>query len=162
MSKLLRFHDNRTNYFITSVTKNRQPYLLNNYFLLSKIFEEFEREYNINILAWVILNDHFHFIIDVRENNLSNIMKRIKLKFSHIYRKKYNLYRQTIWQSRFWDHIIRDEADMNNHIHYNPIKHGLVTKPFDWKYSSIHEYKDNYPDDWGVQSEIKIRGDFGE
>jgi putative transposase len=34
-----------------------------------------------------------------------------------------------IWQRRFWEHTIRDEADLNKHrdyIHYNPVKHGLV------------------------------------
>lgn len=46
-----------------------------------------------------------------------------------------------IWQRRFWEHHIRDRADMENHIKYcwgNPVKHGLVERPVDWRYSSIH------------------------
>jgi putative transposase len=34
-----------------------------------------------------------------------------------------------IWQRRYWDHLIRDEADFQTHlnyIHYNPVKHGRV------------------------------------
>jgi putative transposase len=35
-----------------------------------------------------------------------------------------------IWQRRFWEHLIRDEADYACHVEYcyiNPAKHGLVT-----------------------------------
>jgi putative transposase len=34
-----------------------------------------------------------------------------------------------LWQRRFWEHQIRDEADYHHHfdyIHYNPVKHGWV------------------------------------
>ncbi len=46
-----------------------------------------------------------------------------------------------VWQRRFWEHTIRDEQDYRNHMAYcwrNPVKHGLVDRPTDWPYSSIH------------------------
>jgi len=46
-----------------------------------------------------------------------------------------------IWQRRFWEHHIRDEADYVAHLRYcitNPVKHGLVERPEDWPYSSVH------------------------
>ena len=48
-----------------------------------------------------------------------------------------------IWQSRFWEHTIRNESDFENHInyiHYNLVKHGLVASVRDWPYSSFHQY----------------------
>jgi putative transposase len=48
-----------------------------------------------------------------------------------------------IWQRRFWEHTIRDDADYASHvdyIHYNPVKHGYVKRPADWVYSSIHRF----------------------
>jgi REP element-mobilizing transposase RayT len=39
-----------------------------------------------------------------------------------------------LWQWRFWEHLIRDDDDLARHveyIHHNPVKHGLVTDPFD-------------------------------
>ena len=36
-----------------------------------------------------------------------------------------------LWQRRFWEHQIRDEADYHHHfdyIHYNPVKHGWVKR----------------------------------
>ncbi len=46
-----------------------------------------------------------------------------------------------IWQRRFWEHHIRDEADYWAHVRYcwmNPVKHGLVVRPEEWPYSSVH------------------------
>lgn len=46
-----------------------------------------------------------------------------------------------IWQKRFWEHHIRDEADFRAHMRYcwiNPVKHGLCDHPRDWPYSSYH------------------------
>jgi putative transposase len=70
-----------------------------------------------------------------------------------------------IWQNRFWDHVIRNQDDMNRHIdyiHFNPVKHGLVSKPFDFRYTSIHQYRDDYSDDWGIKEEIDTTGEYGE
>jgi putative transposase len=39
-----------------------------------------------------------------------------------------------IWQRRYWEHVIRDEADLDRHvnyIHYNPVKHELVSRVVD-------------------------------
>lgn len=49
----------------------------------------------------------------------------------------------TIWQRRFWDHVIRNDLDLEeklNYINYNAVKHGLVSDPVDYKYSSARNY----------------------
>ncbi|MCP5075422.1 MAG: transposase [Rhodobacteraceae bacterium] len=46
-----------------------------------------------------------------------------------------------LWQRRFWEHCIRDEADYAAHVRYcwgNPVKYGLVERAVDWPNSSIH------------------------
>lgn len=58
-----------------------------------------------------------------------------------------------IWQRRYWEHTIRDENDLYRHldyIHYNPIKHGFVTKAIDYPYSSFENFvsKGYYDKDW--------------
>jgi hypothetical protein len=71
-----------------------------------------------------------------------------------------------IWQRRFWEHVIRDDADFERHvdyIHFNPVKHRHVTRVCDWPYSSFHRYvKDGLlPADWGGDV-AEIQGRFGE
>jgi hypothetical protein len=60
-----------------------------------------------------------------------------------------------IWQRRFWEHMIRDEAmtrDMSN-SYINPLKHRLVTRVRDWPYSSFSADRGG---------EIETIGEFGE
>ena len=78
----------------------------------------------------------------------------------------YKIARPTSWQRRFWEHQIKDERDFATHvdyIHYNPVKHGLVKKAKDWKYSSFHRYVKNgiYNINWGATEEIKFDGAVG-
>ncbi len=71
-----------------------------------------------------------------------------------------------IWQRRFWEHAIRDDADLERHvdyIHYNPVKHGLVSCVADWPHSSFHRYVERsiLPADWGGDV-VTVAGRFGE
>ena len=59
------------------------------------------------------------------------------------------------WHNRYWDHIIRDQEDMNRHldyIHYNPERHGLVTSAMEYPHSSFRQFVDNglYDSTWGI------------
>jgi len=58
-----------------------------------------------------------------------------------------------IWQRRFWEHAIRDGEDYSAHmdyVHFNPVKHGLVTSPADWSCSTFRSCAERglYPLDW--------------
>jgi putative transposase len=74
----------------------------------------------------------------------------------------------TVWQRQFYKHTIREKRDLESHveyIHYNPVKHGLVDRVSEWKWSSFHRYVKNgfYPPDWGEGLEIKVdQSKFGE
>ena len=72
-----------------------------------------------------------------------------------------------IWQRRYWEHAIRDDTDLARHvdyIHFNPVKHGLVTRACDWPHSSFHRYvaRGFLPADWGGDIAELPRGRFGE
>jgi len=71
-----------------------------------------------------------------------------------------------IWQRRYWEHAIRDDADFERHvdyIHYNPVRHGLVTRVADWPHSSFHRYvaQGMLPMDWAGDAREPL-GSFGE
>jgi putative transposase len=64
-----------------------------------------------------------------------------------------------VWQTRFWEHTIRDARDFAMHldyIHSNPVKHGMVEWPRDWEWSSFHRYLEAgwYALDWCGHIEI--------
>jgi putative transposase len=71
-----------------------------------------------------------------------------------------------IWQRRYWEHTIRDDADFARHvdyIHFNPVKHGLVSRVCDWPHSSFYRFvqRGDLPLDWGGDMR-DIAGTFGE
>jgi putative transposase len=150
-------------YFITCNAKNRAPIFWGNAELLRDTFYNIQQRLSFELIAWVIIPDHLHLQLHPKEANISDIMHRIKLSFSRSYKKSHDLSREFIWQNGFWDHVIRNDEDYKRHvdyIHINPVKHGLVKRAFDWPYSSIHQSRNEYPPDWGVN--VNFDGDFGE
>lgn len=106
-----------------------------------------ERPFRID--AWVVLPDHMHAVWTLPEGDadFSTRWSVIKARFScampHTPRRPSHAARREhgLWQRRFWEHHIRDDADWANHIQYcwiNPVKHGYVERPEDWPYSSFH------------------------
>jgi putative transposase len=58
-----------------------------------------------------------------------------------------------IWQRRFWEHTVRDEAEYEtlcDYIHYNPVKHEHTACPHDWPYSTFARFvkRGHYDHDW--------------
>lgn len=167
MSKLIRHYSPGQTYFVTSVTHDRQRILVENSDIFWVAVERVKKDMPFELSAWVIMPDHFHIIINPLESELSSIIKRIKLSFAYQFRNSKGMYRGKVWQSRFWDHIIRDENDLKRHldyIHYNPVRHGMVNSPFAWDQSSIHGFlkRGQYESNWGTHKAPVLTGDFGE
>jgi putative transposase len=114
-----------------------------------------------DLVSHVILPDHIHWLIRVDnfESNYSSVLHSFKRNFTVNYKKFHSITSSfSVWQKRFWDHVIRDEYDLNRHldyIHWNPVKHGLVTHPEDWPHSSFLEWFERgfYPVRWGWENQ---------
>jgi putative transposase len=100
--------------------------------------------------AWVVLPDHLHCVwtLPAGDGDFATRWRLIKGRFAaglaaadRRSPSKVVKAEKGIWQRRFWEHMIRDQADYAAHVRYcwiNPVKHGLVGKSTDWPYSSIH------------------------
>ncbi len=71
--------------------------------------------------------------------------------------------RSPVWQRGFSDHRIRDEADLNNHLHYidqNPVNKKLVVKPSDYRWSSASGLymMDPFPQGLKPQEKVALFG----
>jgi putative transposase len=134
--------------FITCVTHDRSPFLQKDEDV--QLFIETSRNvqqlYPFQLLAYVILPDHFHWLIkpDNKDGNFSNILQSLKRNFTLNFKNKHEISTPLkLWQPRFWDHVIRSEDDMEKHInyiHWNPVKHAYVKKPEDWLYSTYRHW----------------------
>jgi len=141
-------------YYLTLVTQERKPLLIDNIDLLRKAFRLSKQKYDYDIDAIVILPDHLHMIITPKiATEYSKIIRHIKRSFVYgldketkeqakveISHAKYRRGHAGIWQERFYEHTIRDEKDWlekMEYIKYNPIKHKYAESLEEWKYSSF-------------------------
>ncbi len=167
-----RYYQSGGCYFFTVVTQNRQPILTcpDNINRLRKTLLHIKSKRPFVIDAIVILPDHLHTIWRLPEGDadFSTRWRMIKHDFSITVqndvksRSQQQKGEKGIWQRRFWEHVIRNEADWHRHIdyiHYNPVKHGYVDSPTTWPYSSFSHAvnKGWYPQDWGQQEPGSIK-----
>ena len=103
-----------------------------------------------HIDAWVVLPEHMHCLwtLPPGDSDYSGRWRAIKATFSRLVSGRHppvsaplRRNESGIWQRRFWEHTIRDDRDYAAHIdyvHFNPVKHGLVSHASEWTFSSFH------------------------
>ncbi len=151
-------------YFFTVVTHQRQMLFAQKEYIqyLREGFQHIHKKRPFTIDAIVVLPDHIHCIwrLPVNDTDYATRWRLIKhfvtCKINNNYESKIK-----IWQKRYWEHCLRDENDWRNHmdyIHYNPVKHGYVSSPLEWPYSSFARAVENgrYSKDWGDNIDDKI------
>ncbi len=149
MPRYLRARIEGGTFFFTVTLADRSGDLLVRHVeLLRRAYGAVQKRFPFETVAICVLPDHLHAIGACRSP--SNIGKREK----------------GIWQRRYWEHVIRDENDLARHIdyiHFNPVKHGLVSRVCDWPHSSFHRYVASgmLAMDWGGDVSA-VTGSFGE
>ncbi len=162
-----RDHTEGGTYFFTVVAFRRRPWF-GDPARVAQLRAAFRAEMArrpFSIDAIVIMPDHIHAVwtlppgdaaYSIRWRNIkSRLTRQIEAESRPaVSARRRHKQEQAIWQSRFWEHRIRDEEDYSRHvdyIHYNPVKHGYVERPADWPHSSIHRYiRDGIlPAHWG-------------
>jgi len=141
-------------YFITVVTHQRNPILIDNIELLRRSFQESKRKYAYRIDAIVVLPDHFHIILTPKNaEEYPKIISAVKRYFTrhcnvHYYAhltqsaSRHNRGIKPVWQKRFYEHTIRNDKDMHEKIQYmyhNPVKHRYVEDPQAWEDSLFYK-----------------------
>ena len=162
-----RVLDSGACYFFTLTLEDRNKEYLTQYIdLLRSAYSKVIKRYPVETIAIVIMPDHLHALWQLPENDSGYALRwrLIKSNFSRSlpideFRSKSRIAKSErgIWQRRYWEHKIRDDNDLQNHInyiHYNPVKHKYVTRAVDWPYSSFHKYVNSGTSsvDWGIDA----------
>ena len=163
-------------FFFTVNLADRSSRLLTEHIdLLRESVRKVMSTHTFGIVALVVLPEHLHAVwtLPAGERDYPLRWSLIKGGFSRglaqaetVSRSRRRKRERGIWQRRYWEHRIRDQADLARHvdyIHFNPVKHGHVRTPADWPYSSIHRYirQGILGTDWAADSETAT-GEFGE
>jgi REP-associated tyrosine transposase len=169
MSNYRRYFVAGGTYFFTVVTQGRATLFDDAAArqLLGSMFRRCLLRWPMRVLAIVVLPDHLHclWVLPRGDSDYSARWRWLKGEFTRQWLAqggteqpcrggRLRERRRGVWQRRFWEHTIRDEADLERHadyIHYNPVRHQLVGSPRDWPWSSFHRWVrlGHYPPDWG-------------
>ena len=86
-------------------------------------------ELNIDISSINICKDHIHALINTNNKEVAKIMKSIKGKTTHLYKKNHNIdYSYSLWAQKYFSEKIKDESHFINvtkYIESNRKKHKL-------------------------------------
>ncbi|MFJ4065232.1 REP-associated tyrosine transposase [Pseudomonas sp. NPDC089996] len=119
-------------YLLTTVTRNRNPLFSDLLFarvVISQLRQS-DEEGSCRSLAWVLMPDHLHWLIELGSANLGNLMCAFKSRSSCALYKA-GAERQHIWQPGFHDRALRREEDVKAAARYiiaNPVRAGLVRR----------------------------------
>jgi putative transposase len=161
-------------FFTVVLAKRPSDLLIEKIELLRRSYQTVQQRRPFETIAICILPDHIHALWKLPDDDadFSTRWNLIKSGFSRGLEGQprsasQNTRREKgIWQRRYWEHAIRDDADLERHvdyIHFNPVKHRYVTRVADWPHSSCHRYVERglLAADWGGDMR-DIQGAFGE
>lgn len=165
-----------TYFFTVALLERKRDLLVTEIESLREAVRRVKRRYPFEIVAWVVLPDHLHCIWTLPPGDADYAMRwrLIKLLFVKSLPKQERIslvrarrHERGIWHRRYWEHTIRDERDLANHVdyvHWNPVKHGCVTEVVDWPFSTFHRYveKGILPRDWSGNDGMNANDMFSE
>jgi putative transposase len=176
MSRYRRVKIDSGVFFFTVVLADRSSAILIQHVeRLRRIYGMVQQRYPFETVAICVLPDHIHAVWSLPEGDADYPLRWSLIKSGFTRGLKAEAVRSPsklakrergIWQRRYWEHAIRDDADLERHvdyIHFNPVKHGYVSRVCDWPHSSFHRYASEgiVPLDWGGDA-LDLTGRFGE
>jgi putative transposase len=123
-------------YLLTAVTHLREP-LFSDWRvgrLMVEQFRQAQAEEQANSLAWVVMPDHFHWLVELQNDTLPGLMRATKSRCARAVNARVGRTGQ-MWQKGFHDRAIRREEDLRAVARYiiaNPLRAGLVRRVHDY------------------------------
>ena len=131
-----RYSETGRIYLMTAVVMNREP-IFHDFFLARLLINELRRTHSqgaVNSLAWVVMPDHFHWLIELQHSALSSVMQRTKSLSARMINARQKSQAQ-LWQKGYHDRALRYDEDLKRTARYvvaNPIRAGLVKRLGDY------------------------------
>ncbi len=109
-------------------------------YFLKTIFET-AKIYEVDIIAWMIMSNHFHLIIKIHKKNLSKFLQRYSTNFARFVNKQLGR-KGHVFQSRHQSKLIQTDKYFLNvlgYLFYNSVRAGIVKEPFEYKYTNLND-----------------------
>ncbi len=123
-------------YLLTAVVSGRKR-IFNDWQMGRLVVKQLRDAYEdqwADSLAFVVMPDHIHWLVQLREKTLAELMCRIKSRSSLTVNRALG-HTGRLWQKGYHDRGVRCEADLKDFARYvvcNPIRAGLVRRVHDY------------------------------
>ncbi|MCI0917437.1 transposase [Pseudomonas stutzeri] len=130
-------HSQRGNlYLLTTATSDRHPVFTD--FALGRLvvaeLKSAQMEGWVHSLAWVVMPDHFHWLIELGDSSLDQLMRRVKTNSARAINRRRSS-SGPLWQAGYHDRALRQAEDVQAVARYvvaNPLRAGLVARLGDY------------------------------
>jgi putative transposase len=131
-------------YHVTLRGNNKQDIFFDNTDRISflSLIEEGIIHFGHKIHAFCLMTNHVHLLVETAEISLSKIIQNIAFRYAKRINKKFTRTGH-LFHGRFYASHISDEKyilAVLRYIHMNPIKAGMVTKLYDYRWCSHRAY----------------------
>jgi REP element-mobilizing transposase RayT len=131
-------------YHVYNRGNNRQTIFFEreNYLYFLRLVKKHLMGNSVDIVAYCLMPNHYHFLVYLRDESLSEAMKSLSLSYTKAINKRFHR-SGVLFQGRFQSiHVPQTDYLLNllRYIHLNPVKAGLVEKPGEWDFSSYLDY----------------------
>ena len=125
-------------YLVTVVCKDRQRRFSNfdHACAVSRVLAHGDSWRSACLLAWVLMPDHWHALVQLGEEPLASVMQRVNSLTARAANRSAGK-RGQVWQSAYHDHALRSEESLRLAARYlvaNPLRAGLVERIGDYPF----------------------------
>lgn len=126
MARQLRIQYPGAFYHVTSRGNERQDIYKDTYdygVFIEKLIESLD-VYNVSLLCYVCMKNHFHFLLTTPDGNLSEFMRHFNIAYTYAFNRRYNRSGH-LYQGRYKSYLIDADAylqEVSRYIHLNPVR----------------------------------------
>ena len=106
--------------------------------MLLDIVDQAMERLDARMFAFCLMGNHFHFVLQTGQPNLSRLMRHINGEYTRAFNKRHQLAGH-VFQGRYHAAVVDSDAyliEVCRYVELNPVRAGLVGSPTDWPWCS--------------------------
>jgi len=124
---------------------------------LIKILAKTLRDCDARVFAFCLMGNHYHFVLQTHQANLSVLMRRVNSLYSLTFNQRHGRHGH-LFEGRFFAvHVDRDAylLEVCRYVDLNPVRAGLIQSAAQWAWSSHRAHTGSAPaPSWLATSEL--------
>jgi REP element-mobilizing transposase RayT len=109
---------------------------------LLKVLAQTVDRFDAGVLAYCLMDNHYHFVIQTRKANLSRLMRQLNGVYTQLYNRKHGKVGH-LFQGRFKAILVDQDAyllEVCRYVDLNPVRARLIRDPAKWHWSSYRAH----------------------